>query len=353
MHGSVYAAPSHGRVRIIGSGASRLLRDELTVPLLTSRAPLAVPSKEVSVCTSVMKLANASATQMVAFKVKTTALKRYVVRPNVGVIEPGKAVEVSVLLNYEQARVENVDLATVRDRFQVVAIGIENAGREDLLSLWNNPSDAVMSKTIVKCKFVRPSQVKTAALLDSPGDLSMNQQQPPQPFSTPTTFDASRDLPGPASVSRGGSGDDFAHDTSGVNANPTLEQAKQVYRNEMAASKLKKEVAALREEKGHAEDVLRERDEHIFRLEDELKRLRAQVASGGGGGAAGASGSRKRARVLPAVGLLLLYLLLLFVSFFVLFKATGIDPLASLDRAVAMRTWEAKLARIAHIVLEQ
>lgn len=306
-------------------------------------APATVPSKDVSVCTSVMKLVNSSTTQLVGFKVKTTALKRYVVRPNVGMIEPGKSVEVSVLLNYEQARAEKVDLATVRDRFQVVAVGIENATRDDLLALWNNPSDAVMSKTIVKCKFVRPNQVKTAALLDSPsgaGDVSQ------QPFSTPTTFDASRDMPGSASGARGG-GDDFGHDTGG--ANPTLEQAKQVYRNEMAASKLKKEVVALREEKDHVEEVLRERDEHIFRLEDELKRLRTQVASGGGDGA---SAARSRVRVLPTVALLLLYIVLVFAALYVLFRVAAFDPLATVHRAWAMRTWDGKLRRIAHILLE-
>lgn len=67
-------------------------------------------------------------------------------------IEPGKSTEVAVLLNYDQARSEGVELSTVRDRFQVVAIGIENPTKEDLLGLWNNPKEDALNKTVVKCK---------------------------------------------------------------------------------------------------------------------------------------------------------------------------------------------------------
>jgi hypothetical protein len=78
-------------------------------------------------CACILKISNASPTQIVAYKIEaaTAALRRYMVRPARGMIEPGKSVEVSVCLNYEQARVENVDLATVRDRFQVVTLGVE------------------------------------------------------------------------------------------------------------------------------------------------------------------------------------------------------------------------------------
>lgn len=50
-----------------------------------------------SIVTSILKLNNPTE-QRVCFKVKTTAPKQYCVRPNSGIIEPKKAVEVAVML---------------------------------------------------------------------------------------------------------------------------------------------------------------------------------------------------------------------------------------------------------------
>ncbi|TVY31823.1 Vesicle-associated membrane protein-associated protein [Lachnellula subtilissima] len=68
-----------------------------------------------------LKIRNPNSTP-VAFKVKTTAPKQYCVRPNSGRIEPGKEVEVSVLL---QAMKQEPPLdAKCRDKFLVQSVAV-------------------------------------------------------------------------------------------------------------------------------------------------------------------------------------------------------------------------------------
>merc|ERR1711991_1012838 len=99
---------------------------------------------------------------LVAYKVKTNAVKRYVVRPNLGILLPGKTVEVAVLLNYDRARAEGVDLAAVHDRFQVLAVALDEGTPTDaLLELWQRTPEEAIFKSMIKCKFVAPNLVKT------------------------------------------------------------------------------------------------------------------------------------------------------------------------------------------------
>jgi len=88
----------------------------------------------------------------VAFKVKTTAPKQYCVRPNSGRVEPGKEVEVTVLL---QAMKQEPPLdAKCRDKFLVQSVAITadkeftNAG-----SIWQHVDDA--EKSSVQEKKIR------------------------------------------------------------------------------------------------------------------------------------------------------------------------------------------------------
>lgn len=87
----------------------------------------------------------------VAFKVKTTAPKQYCVRPNSGRIEPGKEVEVTVLL---QAMKQESPLdAKCRDKFLVQSVAV-TADKEfaNTGSIWQHVDDAdkkeVMEKKI-------------------------------------------------------------------------------------------------------------------------------------------------------------------------------------------------------------
>ncbi|KAL2262462.1 hypothetical protein VTK26DRAFT_1246 [Humicola hyalothermophila] len=84
----------------------------------------------------------------VAFKVKTTAPKQYCVRPNSGRIEPGRHVEVSVLL---QAMKQEPPLdAKCRDKFLVQSVTItSDLDFSPVSEIWDSvPKSAVQEKKI-------------------------------------------------------------------------------------------------------------------------------------------------------------------------------------------------------------
>lgn len=251
------------------------------------------------------------------------------VRPPLGVVEPGKKVEVSVMLNYVQAHKDGVDLAAVRDRFQVVAVGIENASKEDLLKVWTTAPEAAITKTVVKCKFVTHRKVKVVDEAASPMgtrslDTSSVQQQS---FASPATLD------------RSGSNELAA------NASPTLEEARAKFKTEMASTKLKKEMAALREEKEQAEERLKTRDQRIFALEAQLSRLRDEPRTDAGSAAANRAGGGSVLGVASSMWSAFAGVLLALLFLLVVYLATGWDPLAAVHSAVSMRVVAAKTAR--------
>lgn len=98
-----------------------------------------------------LKIRNPNRTP-VAFKVKTTAPKQYCVRPNSGRIEPGKEVEVTVLL---QAMKQEPPLdAKCRDKFLVQSVAV-TADKEfvNVGSIWQHVDDA--EKSSVQEKKIR------------------------------------------------------------------------------------------------------------------------------------------------------------------------------------------------------
>jgi len=99
----------------------------------------------------ILKIKNPNHTP-VAFKVKTTAPKQYCVRPNSGRIEPGKEVEVSVLL---QAMKQEPPLeAKCRDKFLVQSVAV-TADKEftNIAAIWQHVDDA--EKSSVQEKKIR------------------------------------------------------------------------------------------------------------------------------------------------------------------------------------------------------
>lgn len=103
---------------------------ELDPPELGFKRPF---QQEVS---QVLRLKNPHS-DPVAFKVKTTAPKQYCVRPNSGRIEPGKDVEVQILL---QAMKEDPPLdAKCRDKFLVQSVAV-SADKEftNVASIWSH-----------------------------------------------------------------------------------------------------------------------------------------------------------------------------------------------------------------------
>lgn len=251
-----------------------------------------VASKDVSVCTCILRLDNKDPSQTVAFKVKTTAVKRYVVRPNVGILLPGQSVEVAVLLNYDRARAEGVDLATAHDRFQVLSVGMNTAVPDEMFDVWTSTPPEKFCKTMVKCKFVAPNLVKTVT---------------------------------PVAPSEAGS------------AEPGLEQAKQVFKQEMASSKAKQEVKALRAERDAAMALAKTREEQLAKLEAEVALLRR------GGGSAAPRGVRDR--VLSALVFALIYVVVLVGFFVCIYKVFDYDPFYSISRELSLTVLEQKLKR--------
>jgi hypothetical protein len=111
----------------------------------------------------ILKIRNPNVTP-VAFKVKTTAPKQYCVRPNSGRIEPGKEVEVTVLL---QAMKQDPPLeAKCRDKFLVQSVAV-TADKEftNIGSIWQHIDDtereAIQEKKI-RVVFLPPGATPSA-----------------------------------------------------------------------------------------------------------------------------------------------------------------------------------------------
>jgi hypothetical protein len=64
----------------------------------------------------------------VAFKIKTTKPRRYLVRPNQSILMPGERREVAILMSSEkQAEARQEHGQVVRDKFQVVYLSLNEA----------------------------------------------------------------------------------------------------------------------------------------------------------------------------------------------------------------------------------
>lgn len=204
-----------------------------------------------------------------------------------GVFVVGKQVEISVLLNYEKTRKEGIDLSTAQDRFQVLGIAVENPSSPDeLMKLWQTTPEDKLFKTIVKCKFVPPNMVRTMDASDKSPKMGGMMNTP--------------------------------NSSLMLSPEPDMEQAKSVFKQEMAVTKLKKEVKGLKEENEALKQQMAEKDEA---LADMLKEL-AQTKSG--------NTNNRKAGTCSGLMYVLLYLLVLALFFVVSYKAFGYDPLLSI-----------------------
>ncbi len=253
-----------------------------------------VASKDVSVCTCNLRLENKDATQLIAFKVKTTAVKRYVVRPNLGILLPGKSVTVAVLLNYDRARADGVDLATVHDRFQVLSVTVDASASEQLLDLWAKTPEDRIAKAMVKCKFVAPNLVKTVSPVPSAGP----------------------DSPAPRGVML-------------ASPEPDLEQAKHIFKQEMANSKAKQEAKALKAERDVLLEQLRDREAALSRA---LEQLASKEAAGKGVG-----------RLRSIIFFVAIYVFAMMLFFVVVFKTLDYDPFYSISSNYSLTMLERRL----------
>ncbi|ORY65522.1 putative integral ER membrane protein Scs2 [Pseudomassariella vexata] len=100
----------------------------------------------------VLKIRNPN-THPVAFKVKTTAPKQYCVRPNSGRVEPGKEVEVSVIL---QAMKQEPPMDTkCRDKFLVQSVAITSDQEfANLTSIWEGIDKSSVQEKKIRVVFL-------------------------------------------------------------------------------------------------------------------------------------------------------------------------------------------------------
>lgn len=100
-----------------------------------------------------------NASQKVAFKVKTTAPKRYCVKPNAGTLGPNDSVHVDVLL---QPLKELPD--SCKDKFQVLSIVHKDGeSTEDIKAYWDmvaSTREADIVPTKLKCSFKPADNIK-------------------------------------------------------------------------------------------------------------------------------------------------------------------------------------------------
>lgn len=109
------------------------------------------------VVTSYLELKNPS-DQRVCFKVKTTAPKRYCVRPNSGIVDPGSKVKIAIMFQ----PIEN-DSQSERSKhkFMVQSTVIRDES-SNLESVWQSATQADIMDSKLRCVFQMPSsQVNT------------------------------------------------------------------------------------------------------------------------------------------------------------------------------------------------
>ncbi|KAK7972966.1 phosphatidylinositol-binding protein scs2 [Apiospora saccharicola] len=136
----------------------------------------------------VLKIRNPN-TQPVAFKVKTTAPKQYCVRPNSGRIEPGKEVEVQVIL---QAMKQEPPLDTrCRDKFLVQSVPITSDKEfSNLTAIWDSIDKSQVIEKKIRVVFLSPR--------GSAGAGPSEVQTPKRESTTSNGYEATPDAAPPA-----------------------------------------------------------------------------------------------------------------------------------------------------------
>ncbi|KAI1958640.1 phosphatidylinositol-binding protein scs2 [Ophidiomyces ophidiicola] len=125
----------------------------------------------------------------VAFKVKTTAPRRYCVRPNSGRIEPGKHVEVQVLL---QAMKDEPPLDTkCRDKFLVQSVAV-SADKEfsNVTAIWHDVEQSAkntIQERKIRVNYLAPADAPSTNGAPAEDDASALHASPANPkFETPS-----------------------------------------------------------------------------------------------------------------------------------------------------------------------
>lgn len=96
-----------------------------------------------------------SGTEHTAFKVKTTAPKKYCVRPNAGVIPPGKHVEVHVIPQTTKGAdptLQNDLAGKCKDKFMIQSTTVQD-DQAPTSELWAHVPPTELQQTLLRCKY--------------------------------------------------------------------------------------------------------------------------------------------------------------------------------------------------------
>ncbi|ODN03894.1 Vesicle-associated membrane protein-associated protein A [Orchesella cincta] len=110
---------------------------------LKFKGPFTVPT------TSLLKLANPSE-KRVCFKIKTTAPKRYCVRPNAGILEPGQSISIAVVFQPCE-----LDSAANKHKFMVQSLYAPD-GEVNMDAMWKDVDGTKLMDTKLRCAFEMP-----------------------------------------------------------------------------------------------------------------------------------------------------------------------------------------------------
>ncbi|KAH8671039.1 PapD-like protein [Xylariales sp. PMI_506] len=146
----------------------------------------------------VLKIKNPNSSP-IAFKVKTTAPKQYCVRPNSGRVEPGKEVEVQVIL---QAMKQEPPLdAKCRDKFLVQSVPISGDKEfSNLAAIWDAIDKSQIQEKKIRVSFLAPTGTGTTsaanpALLSTPNKSTLSNELEGTPDVAPPAYSSPNDYP--------------------------------------------------------------------------------------------------------------------------------------------------------------
>lgn len=135
------------------------------------------------VVTSYLELYNPTDEQ-ICFKVKTTAPRRYCVRPNSGLIKPTEKIKIAIML---QPIEDDSQSERNRHKFMVQSVSIKDENM-NVDNIWNKapPNDIMDSK--LRCVFQMPSVSEDSETSVSPSSTTITSSAPaPSSMSQPAT----------------------------------------------------------------------------------------------------------------------------------------------------------------------
>lgn len=137
------------------------------------------------VVTSYLELRNPTPDKKICFKVKTTAPRRYCVRPNSGIIEPGKTIKIAIML---QPIEQEAELEKGRHKFMVQSAVIVGDDVEPD-TIWYKTDQRLIMDSKLRCVFQSPKISSSS----SPSTTTSSPQLAGPKSSTPITADSNSD----------------------------------------------------------------------------------------------------------------------------------------------------------------